>query len=127
MKMLDQKVTEGPHYDPDDGLMLGKVRCRLWVPVGAQNEGPNSEDQEKDVVEAANILECEANFVVAFKLEHPVSNVDATRFFESTAGFAVWPYFRSHIASMAAQSRVNLAPLPLKTLLQRVPETKAEE
>jgi hypothetical protein len=122
-KRIDQSLSGLPHFDSETGLLMGQVTCQLWMPNKMDAEDSGIQEGEPEM---ANVVACEASYVVAFRVPQTLASTDAHRFFASTSGFAVWPYFRSHIANLAAQSRIELPPLPLKTLLQRVPEEKFE-
>ncbi len=110
-KFTNQSILEAPHFSPETGRLVGKVLCRLLITA-------NLAVDEPDASQAA--LDCESSYVVAFEVPKAFTSHNANQFFESTAKFAVWPYFRSHVANLAAQSRLELPPLPLTTLLQRI-------
>jgi len=116
-KFTDQSISDTPHFSSEDGRLFGKVLCSLLITPNSETDGSDP-DAQTEASQAA--VSCEATYVVAFDVPKTFTSDDATKFFESTAKFAVWPYFRSHVANLAAQSRLELPPLPLKTLMQRI-------
>lgn len=116
-KFTNQSILEAPHFSPETGRLVGKVLCRLLITANSAVDEPDANTQT-DASQAA--LDCESSYVVAFEVPKAFTSHNANQFFESTAKFAVWPYFRSHVANLAAQSRLELPPLPLTTLLQRI-------
>jgi hypothetical protein len=120
-KRIDQSIVGEPHFDAENGMLMGQVTCKLFIPVHGT---PEESDNEGASEESNSVVACNSTYVVVFRVPETLSLGDARRFFASTSSFAVWPYFRTHVANLASQSRVELPPLPLKTLLQRVPEEK---
>jgi len=116
-KFTNQSILDAPHFSPENGQLLGKVVCNLLITPNTATDEPDVEAQT-ETSQAA--VFCEATYIVAFDVPKTFTSDDAAKFFESTAKFAVWPYFRSHVANLAAQSRLELPPLPLTTLLQRI-------
>lgn len=116
-KFTNQSILDAPHFSPADGQLLGKVVCNLLI---APNMATDEADEEAQTETRQAAVFCQATYIVAFDVPKTFTSDEATKFFESTAKFAVWPYFRSHAANLAAQSRLELPPLPLTTLLQRI-------
>lgn len=116
-KYTDQSIPDEPHLSQENGRLIGNVACRLLITPSLASDGAEA-DIEIEASQAAVL--CEARYLVAFDVPKTFTLRDASKFFESTAKFAVWPYFRSLVANLAAQSRLELPPLPLTTLLQRI-------
>lgn len=116
-KFTGQSILDEPYFSPEEGRLVGKVVCNLLITLNPMTEGTDVDAQSE---ESQAVVDCHATYVVAFEVPKTVTPENAVTFFESTAKFAVWPYFRSHVANLAAQSRLELPPLPLKTLLQRI-------
>lgn len=116
-KFTHQSIADEPYFSPENGQLIGKVLC--FLVIATDSSVLESEGGLEDAASQAAII-CQANYIVAFDVPKNFSIGDARAFFESTAKFAVWPYFRSHVATLAAQSRLELPPLPLTTLVQRV-------
>jgi hypothetical protein len=120
-KQIDQAIVGDPHFDKENGMLMGQVMCQLSIPSNGAEKGSENDESEEEL---DKVVACNATYVVVFRVPQTLSINDATKFFASTSSFAVWPYFRTHVANLAAESRIELPPLPLKTLLQRVPEEK---
>jgi hypothetical protein len=116
-KYTDQSIAGEPHYSPDSGRLIGEVLCNLLIKPSEASGDPGADTQSTT---GQNAVFCKAAYIVVFDVPKTFTSDDAKKFFESTAKFAVWPYFRSHVANLAAQSRLELPPLPLTTLLQRI-------
>ena len=112
-KYTDQSIAGEPHFSPDSGRLIGKVLCNLLITPSEASDDPEANTQSAT---GQNAVFCKAEYIVVFDVPKSFTSDDATKFFESTAKFAVWPYFRSHVASLAAQARLELPPLPLTTV-----------
>jgi hypothetical protein len=116
-KYTDQSIPDEPHLSPENGRLIGNIVCSLMITPNLASYEAGA-DTQIDASQAA--VFCKAKYLVAFDVPKTFTQGDANKFFESTAKFAVWPYFRSLVANLAAQSRLELPPLPLTTLLQRI-------
>lgn len=117
-KYIDQTIVGSPDFDAEEGLLIGMVRCRVWMISAAQRE--ELKDAQPDEVFASSFFAVEAIYDVIFKVsgEHETSTLEA--FFEKMAPFAVWPYFRSHLATVSAEAALNVPILPIKKLFHPV-------
>lgn len=119
--------VKGSHYDEAAGTLIGTVSCECWM-------GPKQEDASKDVApppapkdvaplpapESDRQFSVQAEYVILFELSTQHDTDIAEAFFSRIAPISVWPYFRVHVASMAAEGGVNIPVLPIKKLLHRV-------
>ncbi|MEQ1707488.1 MAG: hypothetical protein ABL864_04070 [Terricaulis sp.] len=116
-RFIDQMASR-PHFDEHSKLLMGEVRCRVWM-----NKATDSvRDGEKTPgqVFGDSIFSIEAKYGVVFKMpgEHNRDTLDT--FFERMAPFSTWPYFRGHVAQVAAESGIDFPILPIKKLFHPV-------
>jgi hypothetical protein len=111
-KFLDE-ACDAPSYLIEDHMVFGEVRFRVWM---AEQGDDLSKHKDGEAFFKASPLQIEANYIVAFDLpgEHDEDNV--VSFFQRTAAFTAWPYFRAIIAQFSAASEVEIPILPIKQL-----------
>lgn len=111
-RFIDQTV-HSPHFEK--GLLIGTIECRVWM-------RKNGDKAEEGAELEGSIFSIESRYVVVFKVpgEHSAETVEA--FFDRVGPFSVWPYFRTHVAHIAAEAGIDVPILPIKKLFQPVRE-----
>lgn len=115
-KFVDQSLVEEPHYDTEQGLLVGAVRCRVWMNKGDYDL---AEDEDDGAFHAA-IFAVEATYGVVFVIPGEHDDETIRTFFERMAPFATWPYFRTHLAQTASAAGLEIPILPIKKLFHPV-------
>ena len=111
-RYIDQRVTN-IEFDDQSQLLFGTVECRVWACLsGVENKRENEEAPS-----VPKLLALEAKYMVIFKIlgEHDREVIDM--FFRKMGPFTTWPYFRVHVAGVAAEAHIDLPVLPIKKLL----------
>jgi preprotein translocase subunit SecB len=103
------------HYDPAAEMLLGYIQCRIWM-----NKASDKTLETKPSLDEAfekSLFSISAKYFVAFKIEgsHEKGCVDS--FYERTAPFTAWPYFRALVAQLAAAANLEIPVLPIKRVL----------
>ena len=104
----------------DDGILIGEVQCNVLIEKAKGEEQPG--DREGD-----RLFSVDARYTVAFKVTGEHSQDAARAFFNKMAPVAVWPYFRSYVAALAASANVDVPILPLKKLVQSLKAVEGYE
>lgn len=107
---FSQQVRGEIEHRQDIEVVAGAIECKTWmVPDGSQ---PHESTQNPRMT-----FEITAVYFVSFKIPGKHNKTDVKAFFSRTAPFAVWPYFRAHVAMIAAESGARLHPLPMLSIL----------
>jgi hypothetical protein len=112
-KFINQRIDEKPDYDPESQMLFGTVRFRVWM---NRPEDKAEEAESADESFGSGRLSIETLYVVVFRVTGSHSSDTLSKFFERTAPFSAWPYFRSLVAQFAAASRLEIPILPIKRL-----------
>lgn len=118
------QATGNPHFDEKTQLLVGSVRCRVWMnkrPVpDAGVEKTADEKLTPDEKFKNSVFSIDAKYSVIFKMpgSHPHEALKV--FFDKLAPLSAWPYFRTHVAHLASEAQIVVPVLPIKKLLQPV-------
>lgn len=118
-RLLNSSVKNW-HYEA--GLLIGEVQCNVWINRADAKETDSGAIDT--AIEEPNLDKClfsvETLYTVVFKVpgEHRQETIKA--FFDRMAPFAVWPYFRTHVATLASAAQMDVPVLPIKKLFQSV-------
>lgn len=98
---IDAKLTHSceissVQYDPDQHLLIGFVDAAAGCRCGRKT-----------------ILSLKAEYVVIYSVSGEPSEDVSERFFRVVGQVAVYPYFRTHFAEIAAQAGFRMPPLPI--------------
>ncbi len=115
-KFITQTVLGSPVLD-DDAVLMGSVRCRVWMNKADDVAEPKPEG---DDAFDRGIFKIEALYGVLFKLPGEFDEQTLDTFFNRMAPLATWPYFRTHVAHIAAEAGLDIPILPIKKLLYPV-------
>jgi hypothetical protein len=112
-RFIDQEVSE-PHFDEESKVLVGTVDCRVWMGK------PDQSGRDKEELFAESFFSVEASYAVIFRIpgDHSVETLHA--FFIRMAPFSVWPYFRAHVAAIAAEANLRIPIIPIKKLFRPV-------
>lgn len=114
MKRFIAQEVQGVDYNEETGSLFGMVLCRCWM-------APKASDSEASAVSKdTKLLSIDAEYIILFSVTGEHTKDTMQTFFNQIAPMSVWPYFRSHVASKAAEGHVEIPTLPLKKLVRRV-------
>lgn len=115
-RFIDQ-ATSAPHFDEQSRFLMGSVQCRVWMNKQADNI---SERRLPEEAFADSILSVTATYSLIFAVPGEHDSETLSTFFRRMAPFSVWPYFRVHVAQVAAESGIKIPILPIKKLFHPV-------
>ena len=119
----DRRTTNhevsGFEFDTTRGVLLGTVRCRCSI-KRQSSEGSKTDSTDPEGPNAEPVFFVNADYLVLFRLVGEHDRKDVETFFTRVAPLSVWPYFRVHVATTAAQANVNIPVLPIRKLVHRV-------
>ena len=116
-RFFEQK-TSAPKYNAENRALIGMVSCRCWMRPKASSEATTPSDPNGE--EPEDLLSIDAEYVLAFRIEGEHDAQMLNTFFKKLAPLSAWPYFRTHVATVASEGGLDIPPLPIKKLMFRV-------
>lgn len=113
-KFIDEDVMD-LHYDPAEEMVFGYVQCRVWMNRASDN-APETKPSLEEAIDKS-VFSVQATYFVAVNVEGTHDEGDVKAFFERTGPFVAWPYFRAHVAQLAAAANYEIPILPIKRVL----------
>ncbi|RYZ72542.1 MAG: hypothetical protein EOP09_03055 [Proteobacteria bacterium] len=108
-KFIDQTLVRDGGYDPETNLLEGFVQCRVWMTKAGAKKAKTPDEAFDNALFA-----CEIVYRAVFQISGEHEEATLGQFFERTAPFATWAYFRSHVAQMASAACIKVPILPIK-------------
>lgn len=118
-RFIDQEV-KGVDFDQAAGALVGMVRCRCWMGSDPKTGTGSTEVSSETDPQKASLLTINAQYVLLFKISGEHGSDSIATFFHRVGPISVWPYFRAHVAAIAAEGNVDIPVLPIKRLVHRV-------
>ena len=113
-KLIDQQVIDEPAFDESESVLVGQIRCRVWMSEAGAPVSKVALDDEGAFLDS--LLALEVVYVVAFEISGQHDQETLTSFFNRMAPLSTWAYFRSHVARIAGEACVDIPVLPIKKL-----------
>ena len=117
-KFLELSCSDDVYFDEEQKTLQGVVNCVMWM---VSNEIERSTEEvtignSQDTSSEDVIILIQGAYHVAYAVDGGVTENEADQFFRSFSSMAAYPYFRQHVADVAARASVSIPILPIKRL-----------